>query len=117
MHETAFLAEMVRLVEDQLRCTPASRVVTVRLRISPWSHLCGHDASVLDSAFAMVATGSRLEGARLELVSRSSDPSCRHCGDVITADEVGTSCRSCGSVATEVLSMPEVTVHEIVVEE
>lgn len=117
MHEVALLSRVIRLVEERLAGRPACRPVTVRIRVSPWSHLSEHDGATMNETFSMVATGTRAEGARLEVIRTAVPVSCPACGREQEGQKAMDSCASCGTTILALTQEPEVWLQEIEVEE
>ncbi len=117
MHETALLSRVVRLVEDQLAGRPECRAVTVRIRVSPWSHLSAHDARSLNDTFSVVSAGTRVEGAALEITKTRVPVTCPTCKREQVAEEAMTACTACGSAILSLTEEPEVFLQDIEVEE
>ncbi|MBM4125889.1 MAG: hydrogenase maturation nickel metallochaperone HypA [Nitrospira sp.] len=88
MHEFHLMGQVVKAVEERLRSEPKAKPVLVRLKIQASSHLLAQDPSSLTTAFALAAQGTTAESAKLEIIP-------------VLAGE----------------ALPEVLVHEIVVEE
>jgi hydrogenase nickel incorporation protein HypA/HybF len=64
MHERALLADLMREIERVARAEEASRVVAVRVRIGPMSHMTpAHFVEHFDDA----ARGTIAEGARCDV--------------------------------------------------
>jgi Zn finger protein HypA/HybF involved in hydrogenase expression len=63
------MTQVVRAVEDRLRSEPEAKPLLVRLKIQASSHLLTQDLSVLQTAFAFAAKGTRAEAATLEIIS------------------------------------------------
>lgn len=117
MHERHLLAQVVRLAEEQLAASPRARPIAVRIRVSPWSHLSDQDPETLNAAFALVAAGTRVQGATLEVRPVEVRCTCRACGREAPAEAQGLDCPRCGSVVRPMMDVPDVFLHEIDVEE
>ena len=117
MHEAHMMMQIVQLVEDQLRDRPESRPTVIRLKISPFSHLAQDGAVSLERAFALVAAGTRAQGAALDVIHSAVQGHCQVCGRVGEVCGVIPSCSLCGSGAVRTENVPEVVLHELVVEE
>ena len=117
MHEAALLSRVIRLVEERLADRPDCRPLAVRLRVSPWSHLWGHDARTLNATFSMVAAGTRLEGAVLEIHRARIPVTCPACGQGCGIAEAVTACDACGAAIVSLREEPEVWLQDIEVEE
>lgn len=117
MHETAVLLRVIRLLEERLADRPGCRPVTVRLRVSPWSHLSVHDARSLNATFAMVAAGTRAEGAVLQIHKARLPVTCVTCGQPQVGGEAMATCTACGAALLFLTEEAEVLLQDIEVEE
>lgn len=117
MHEFHLMTQVVKAVEDGLRGAAQARPVLVRLKIQAASHLLAQDPSVLQTAFDSAAKGTKVEGAKLEIIPVPGDAWCPHCKTEVTAIAANGACRACGGPVVAGQSVPEVMVHELVVEE
>ncbi len=117
MHETLLLSRIVRLVEERLAGRPECRPVTVRIRVSPWSHLSEHDARALNDTFSMIATGTRVEGAVLQVNAIRVLVTCPTCGQEQDGAQPVIACSGCGSAVLALTEEPEICLQDIEVEE
>lgn len=117
MHETALLSRVIELVEQRLADRPGCRLVAVRLRVTPWSHLWEHDAGTLNATFAMVAAGTRAEGAVLEITRARTRVTCPTCGRRRVVAEAMAACDACGAATVALTEEPDVWLQDIEVEE
>jgi hydrogenase nickel incorporation protein HypA/HybF len=117
MHEFHLMTQVVKAVEAELQGTAQARPVLVRLNIRAWSHLLARDPSALHTAFALAAQGTRAEGAKLEIIPVSGEAWCPRCKIDGAAIGPDGSCVTCGGPVLTGQAVPEVLVHELVVEE
>lgn len=117
MHEMLLLSQVVRLVEERLASSPECRPVTVRIRVSPWSHLTLHDDRTLHDTFSMVSAGTRVEGAALEIQKVRVPVTCSACGHEQDGIAPMVACAACGSAILSLSDEPEVCLQGIEVEE
>jgi hydrogenase nickel incorporation protein HypA/HybF len=78
MHETAFVRDIVRRIEDLARATDACRVAGARIWLGALSHL---SAEHFREHFAIEAQGTMAAGAALS-IEVSSDPDHPHAHQV-----------------------------------
>ena len=125
MHELHLMAQVVKAVEAGLKGAPNARASVVRLKVNALSHLLSDNRSALQAAFALAVRGTVAEGAMLEIIPVSGEPWCPCClpaarqtgetGAPITAfDGI---CPTCGGPMAVGSKLPEVMVHEVVVED
>lgn len=117
MHEWQLMAQVVKMVEEALRQAPSARPSVVRLKVSTQSHFFEHDAEALQSVFAAATRGTVAERAVLEILPVSVTAHCLLCGTSCEMQELLQGCPRCGSASLDVEQVPEVVLHEVVVEE
>ena len=117
MHEWQLMAQVVKMVEEALRQAPCSKPSVVRLKVSTQSHFFEHDEATLQSVFTAVAQGTVAERAALEILPVSVTAHCRMCGAAREMNELLPCCPRCGSASLDAEPVPEVVLHEVVVEE
>ncbi|TKB73362.1 MAG: hydrogenase maturation nickel metallochaperone HypA [Nitrospira sp.] len=117
MHEWQLMAQVVKMVEEALRRAPCSKPSVVRLKVSMQSHFFEHDEATLQSVFAAAAEGTVAERAALEILPVPVTARCRLCGTFCEMTELLQCCPRCGSASLDVEEVPEVVLHEVVVEE
>jgi len=125
MHELHLMAQVVRAVEVGLQGTANVKASVVRLKVNALSHLLSDDQSALQAAFALAVRGTVAEGATLEIIPVSGEPRCPCC--LPAAGQTGETCApitglngicpTCGGPMVRGNELPEVMVHEVVVEE
>ena len=125
MHELHLMAQVVKAVEAELEDAPSARPIVVRLKVNALSHLLADDRATLQTIFALAARGTVAEGATLEIIPVSGDSWCPRClpaagqaggtcAPITGPDEI---CSTCGGRMVAGQEVPEVMVHEVVVEE
>jgi hydrogenase nickel incorporation protein HypA/HybF len=97
MHELAITEEIVAAVTDKL---PDQKITLVRLEIGA---LSGVVADSVRFCFDLVAEGTDLEGANLEITEPAASCRCRDCEREFSPDGQILLC-PCGSADVEVLS-------------
>ncbi|MCP9468819.1 MAG: hydrogenase maturation nickel metallochaperone HypA [Nitrospira sp.] len=111
------MKQVVKAVEAALEKRPQANPVTVRLKIRTGSHLMEHDSATIQTAFELVARGTRLEGATVELLPFTGEAWCPGCRWDGTCETPTSLCPNCGGVMLRDEEAPEVVVQEVVVEE
>ena len=112
MHELSIADSIVRIAE---RHAEGRRVRAVTVRAGALRQVV---PSALEFAFELVAQGTPVEGATLELDEVPAVVACRACGAESEADGFPLRCAGCGSVDVDVRSGEELLVESLeVVEE
>lgn len=109
MHELAITQDIVDLV---VRRVPDRRVVAVRVRVGRFS---GVVPEAMEFCFDLAATGTRLEGARLDLERVPGRVACRSCGQERDVPDPLLLC-PCGSTDVAVVTGEELTVSAVELE-
>lgn len=117
MHELHLMTQVVKAVETELNGTRNSKLFAVRLKVNSRSHLLTHDHSVLQTAFELVARGTKAEGATLEIITVRGDAWCLHCNQNVMVTGSDDNCPACGGPTIADAAVPEVMIHELVVTE
>jgi hydrogenase nickel incorporation protein HypA/HybF len=111
MHELS-IAEA--LVDVGVRHAKGRRVTAVEVKIG---HLRQVVPSALEFAFELVAQGTPLEGAQLEMVDVPAAGTCRGCGAKTPLPGFPFHCVTCGGFDVEVTSGEELLVQSLELEE
>jgi hydrogenase nickel incorporation protein HypA/HybF len=110
MHELALAEAVARIARER---AGARRVVAVQVA-------CGHLRQVVPDAlafaFELVALGTPLEGARLELREVPARVRCRACGAETEQGGFPLACRACGGFDVAVIAGEELVVEELELE-
>ncbi len=117
MHELHLMKQVVKTVEDELHKTEGLRLSVVRLKISAGSHLLTHDQATLQATFQLATRGTRVEGARLEVIPVSADAWCPRCQRDVSVTPAHEGCSVCGEPVIAGSTESEVVLHELVVQE
>lgn len=116
MHELALMRQVVRMVGSRVDGFAGARPRIVRLRVSVLSHLAQEDERAVRTAFQAAAQGTPAEGAALELIRVPVTAHCPACGVRSDASPWRLTCPACGAGHLRRDEVPEVVLHEIVVE-
>lgn len=95
MHEMSLAESILQLIEDAARTHDFARVRRVRLEIGRFACV---EAEALRFGFAVVAKGSRAEGARLDIVETPGRGTCLDCGTPAEMADRLDPCPACGGV-------------------
>jgi hydrogenase nickel incorporation protein HypA/HybF len=111
MHELSIAEGIVAIAERHAR----GRTVTkVEVRVG---HLRQVVPAALEFAFELVAKGTVLDGAELELENVPARGRCRDCGAETTMSGFPLACSACGGLDMEILAGEELEVESLEVEE
>jgi hydrogenase nickel incorporation protein HypA/HybF len=111
MHELAIAESVVRIASDHAR---GRRVTAVQVAAG---HLRQIVPDALAFAFELVALGTPVEGARLELREVPAQVRCRACGADTQQAGFPLACRGCGGFDVEVIAGEELLVEELEIED
>ena len=109
MHELSIARGLVDAVERRLQ-SATCRVVRIDLQVGSAT---GIVAESLIQAFAIVANGTRAEGARLLIHDVPARCRCSNCGVVFKFSGMIGHCTACGSLGGELLSGDEMIVRSM----
>jgi len=106
MHELSVTQSVVDAVIDRMG---DAEVRSVLLEIGK---LSGIEPDSVKFCFEIVASGTTLAGAQLEIVEPPGQGRCRTCGEVLSLDDRILLC-SCGSADVEVLAGTELRIRSV----
>ena len=109
MHEMSITRNIVAIVSEH---AGARRVKRVRLEIGQLSAVI---PDAIRFCFEVVARGTVLEGAELEILSIPGRARCRSCGDEVEMDGLIAACH-CGGRNLERLAGEELNIKEMELE-
>ncbi|CAN5431470.1 hypothetical protein BH20CHL6_BH20CHL6_18080 [soil metagenome] len=92
MHEVGLAED---LIAAALRRSAGRRVVRAKVHVGTRHRV---DPASMEQAFAMVAQGTDLEGAALEMVEVPARSTCRACGETSQASDFVLACSRCGGL-------------------
>jgi hydrogenase nickel incorporation protein HypA/HybF len=110
MHELAIADSVVRIANEHAR---GRRVTAVVVTVGALRQIV---PGALAFAFALVATGTPADGARLELEEVPARVRCRGCGGESEQDAFPLACGRCGGFDVEVVAGEELRVEELEIE-
>ena len=111
MHELAIAQSVVTIAD---RHADGRRVASVQLKVG---HLRQVVPSALSFAFELVAQGTALEGAALEIEVVPAAGTCRTCAADTILPDVPLCCAQCGGCEIDVTSGEELLVDSLELEE
>lgn len=113
MHEMAVAQALADQVDAVIEQHGATRAARIRVRIGP---LAGVVPELLASAFPLVAAGSRMAHAALDLVCAPITVRCQTCGAETEAAMNRLVCGACGDWHTQVISGDELLLERVELE-
>lgn len=113
MHELSLAESLIDLAEEESRKLSGAKVRTVRLEIGA---LAAVEPDAMRFCFDVVARGTSLEGAALDIVTVAGRGRCLACGHEIEVLERPALCPDCGGVRVEVTSGTGMRLTELEVE-
>lgn len=111
LHELSIAESIVRIASRQ---ADGRRVTKVWMKVG---HLRQVVPSALSFSFELVAEGTPVEGAQLELEEIPVVGKCRECGEQSQLDSFPLQCTACGRFDLEILRGEELLVESLELEE
>ncbi len=109
MHEMGIMKSVVSIVAEHAK---AQKVKRVLLEVGKLSAVM---PDALHFCFDVIAKGTVLEGAKLEIIEVIGQAKCRACGQEVELHQIVTAC-ACGSRDLERLSGAELNIKEMELE-
>ena len=106
MHELAITQSVIEMITDRI---PDARVTLVRLEIG---RLAGIVPDSVAFCFDLVAQGTNVEGAALDITQPPGRFQCHRCGAQFEHDDLIALCR-CGSADLSVLSGQQLRIASV----
>jgi hydrogenase nickel incorporation protein HypA/HybF len=111
LHELYIAESVVRIASDQ---ADGRRVTRVQMKVG---HLRQVVPSALTFGFGLVAEGTPVEGAELEVEQVPAEGRCRGCGAETHLGSFPLQCEGCGGFDLEILKGEELLVESLELEE
>ena len=111
MHELSIAESVIRIAS---RRANGRRVMKVQMRVG---HLRQVVPSALTFGFGLLAEGTSVEGAELEVEQVPAEGRCRGCGVESRLDGFPLQCEGCGSFDLDILKGEELMVDSLELEE
>ena len=111
MHELSIAESVVRIASRQ---ADGRRVTKVQMKVG---YLRQVVPSALAFSFELLAEGTPVEGAGLEMEQVPAEGRCRVCGKESRMDTFPLQCAGCGSIDLEILKGEELLVESLELEE
>lgn len=110
LHELSIAQSIVEIVEQNLPANGSPRVRSIRLKVG---ELAGVVVDSLEFCFAAITSGTRLDGATLDVDRIPLMVVCRTCHQTFHVEQFVFLCPTCGRGDVEVVSGRELQVSEI----
>ena len=107
MHELALADAIVRIADEH---AAGRRVLKVEVKVGRLRQVV---PSALAFAFELVAQGTSVEGAELELEDVEAEGRCRDCGAETHLREFPLTCGACGGLGVDVIKGQELLVESL----
>ena len=111
MHELSIAESVVRIASRQ---ADGRRVTKVQMKVG---YLRQVVPSALTFGFGLLAEGTPVEGAELEMEQIPAEGRCRLCGEENRLDSFPLQCGKCGGFDLEILKGEELMVESLELEE
>lgn len=114
MHETKYAHHILGVLTNKVgQAALGTKTVTVRARLSPFSHVT---PAMLAETFAALAAGEGFKDVRLRIEPIAYEIHCRRCGAVSTSAAVIHACPRCGSIDFDIEKEREFFVDAVEIE-
>ena len=114
MHEVSLAGGILKIVEDAAKREHFVRVTLLRLEAGS---LAGVEVRALRFALEVMAHGTCLEGAKIDITTPPGQAWCRQCNATVTMMERGDPCEHCGNYQLEPTTGMVLQVIEIMVDD
>jgi hydrogenase nickel incorporation protein HypA/HybF len=115
MHELSIAEALIEQVERELH-RAGQRGPVKRLELTV-GRLSGVHAPSLRFAFELIAPGTVVAGARLDIAESAAVCCCRHCGGREKIEELVAECPKCGSAEISIEEGRELLLQSIEIDE
>lgn len=113
MHELSLIHEVFKVLEEQVKTHKVKKVHQVHLKVGKMMSVV---PSSLSFCFEILAQGTSLEGAKLEIEEIPVKCRCRKCGQEFIVESFIFACPKCKKTDLEQLSGNEFMVHNMEVD-
>ena len=114
MHELAITERLIRVIVEKARSSAFTKVEKVRLEVGCLSSI---EPDSVEFCFDIVAKGTIVEGAQLEIIRKLGTADCLDCGKTASGlERFGELCPDCGGCQLRVTSGTEVFIRDMEVQ-
>jgi hydrogenase nickel incorporation protein HypA/HybF len=110
MHEMSIAQSLLNIILQESEAHQVRRVVSVALRVGELSSV---EPESLRFCFELIAQGTIVEGAELQIERVSVTCRCEDCGTEFSVEQLLFICPSCGGRRVEVLSGRELNIQSL----
>jgi hydrogenase nickel incorporation protein HypA/HybF len=110
MHEMSIAESLFEIIGEQIQKNSLTRVTVIRMRIGEMS---GVVPDALEFAFEVLARGTPVEGARLEVTRIPMQGRCDECTREFPVENYFFECPGCGSGKVRVTAGEELSLDEL----
>jgi hydrogenase nickel incorporation protein HypA/HybF len=115
MHELSIVEALIEQVDQEVRRSGhQGRITSLQLVIG---RLSGVNADSVRFAFEMLAPGTAVAEAALNITEPAARSHCRACGQIAEIDEISAQCPKCGSLELAIEGGQELILESIELEE
>jgi len=114
MHELSLACEVIKLAEYEAEKNKARSVSEITIEVG---NFCGVEAEAFGSALGILAEGSILEKARMNIIRTVGKGICTVCKKEFEMEQRIDTCPSCNSFPSEIKGGSEFRVISLVIEE
>lgn len=113
MHELAITESLVKIALAKAEEIEAKRIVRISLKIG---RLSGYVPEAVEMNFRLLTSGTKAEGAVLDIQWVPITCRCSSCGVEYQADEVDLNCKKCGTLTGRIIGGREMFIDSIEVD-
>jgi hydrogenase nickel incorporation protein HypA/HybF len=114
MHEISLASEVIRLAEKEAEKNEAVSVTEITIEVGSFS---GVEADTFHEALKIMAEGTILENASVNIIKTAGRGVCRSCGREFEMDHRMDTCPGCDSFPSEIKGGTEFRVVSLVIEQ
>lgn len=114
MHEATLISEVISVIEERVKTEKLGKVKVVLLEVGA---LAAVELEALEFMYEALKEGTRLEGARLEIVKKSAKAMCGLCEKNFEISSYRDVCPICGSLDFKIIEGDQIFIKNIEVED
>lgn len=110
MHEMSIAQSLFEIINEEIRKNRFSRITAVRMKIGEMTAVVPES---LEFCFEVLARGTPVEGADLEMTVVPVTGRCGSCGDEFAVENYCFECPGCKSVEINLIAGEELRIYEL----
>ena len=110
MHEMSIVQSLFEIIEEAVRANGLERVTTVRMRVGEMAAVVPDS---LEFCFEVLARGTPVEGARLDITVIPVSGTCSACRREFQVTDWLSACPGCGSASVALTGGDELCLDEL----